>query len=97
MNHSDLYAKTAPSRLFWMIAIPGAVSMTASSLWGLLDGIFVGKFLGEAAFAALNLAFPFILINFSLADLVGVGAAVHIAILLGQQENQEANNHFTSA
>lgn len=97
MNHSDLYAKTAPSRLFWMIAIPGAVSMTASSLWGLFDGIFVGKFLGEAAFAALNLAFPFVLINFSLADLVGVGAAVHIAILLGQQKNREANNHFTCA
>ena len=40
-----------------MIAIPGVISMIASSLWGLFDGIFVGNLLGEAAFAALNLAF----------------------------------------
>lgn len=97
MNSSDLYAKTAPVKLFFMIAIPGAVSMVASSLWGLFDGIFVGNLLGESAFAALNLAFPFVLINFSLADLIGVGSAVNISILLGRKENKEADNYFTCA
>lgn len=97
MNSSNLYAKTAPLKLFFMIAIPGAVSMIASSLWGLFDGIFVGNLLGETAFAALNLAFPFILINFSLADLVGVGSAISISILLGKKEHEEANNYFTCA
>lgn len=67
-----------------MIAIPGAISMIAS-LWGLFDGIFVGNLLGEAAFAALNPAFPFVLINFSLADLIGVGSSVNISIFLGQK------------
>ena len=97
MNSSDLYAKIAPSKLFLMIAIPGAISMIASSLWGLFDGIFVGNLLGETAFAALNLAFPFVIINFSLADLIGVGSAVNISILLGKKENREANNYFTCA
>lgn len=97
MNSSDLYAKTAPSKLFFMIAIPGAISMIASSLWGLFDGIFVGNILGENAFAALNLAFPFVLINFSLADLIGVGSAVNISIFLGKKESKEANNYFTCA
>ena len=43
--------------------------MLASALYQLIDGVFVGRFLGEAAFAALNLAMPFVIINFSLADL----------------------------
>ena len=97
MNSFKLYAKQSPVRLFFMIAIPGAISMIASSLWGLFDGIFVGKILGETAFAALNLAFPFVLINFSLADLIGVGSAVNISISLGKKDHKSANNYFTCA
>lgn len=97
MNESNIYAKVSPLRLFFMIAIPGAISMIASSLWGLFDGIFVGKLLGDTAFAALNLAFPFVLINFSLADLIGVGSAVNISILLGKEDHKTANNYFTCA
>lgn len=97
MNSNELYAKTAPAKLFFMIVIPGAISMIASSMWGLFDGIFVGNLLGETAFAALNLAFPLVLVNFSLADLIAVGSAIQISILLGKKETQKANNYFTSA
>lgn len=69
--------------------------MLASVLYQTLDGVFVGQFLGETAFAALNLAMPFVIINFSLADLIGVGSAVPISISLGKQQRQEANNIFT--
>lgn len=97
MDSSDLYAKVAPLKLFFIIAVPGGISMIASSLWGLFDGIFVGNLLGETAFAALNLAFPFVLINFSLADLIGVGSSVNISIFLGEKKNEKANNYFTCA
>lgn len=97
MNSFALYTKTPPLRLYLMVAVPGAISMIASSLWGLFDGIFVGQLLGPTAFAALNLAFPFVMINFSLADLVGVGSSVLISIALGRQEEEEANNLFTCA
>ena len=97
MNEENIYARVSPLRLFFMIAIPGAISMIASSLWGVFDGIFVGKLLGDTAFAALNLAFPFVLLNFSLADLVGVGAAVNISILLGKKDEKSANNYFSCA
>ena len=83
--------------MFFLVAVPGAISMIASSLWGLFDGIFVGRLLGDAAFAALNLSFPFVLINFSLADLIGVGSAVPISIALGRKQEDEANNYFTCA
>ena len=98
MNNSyKLFISTPPVKLFFIAAIPGAVSMLASSLYGLLDGIFVGRILGETAFAALNLAFPFVVINFFLADLIGVGSAVPISIALGKKDHAEANNIFTCA
>ena len=40
---------------------------------------------------------PFVIINFSLADLIGVGSAVPISICLGRKDEQEANNIFTCA
>ena len=49
------------------------------------------------AFAAINLAMPFVIINFSLADLIGVGASVPISIALGRGDKKEANNIFTCA
>lgn len=97
MEYNALFQKTPPLKLFLMAAIPGGISMVAGSLYGLLDGIFVGRILGETAFAAVNLVFPFIFINFSLADLIGVGSAVPISIALGQKDEKNANNIFTCA
>ena len=97
MNSNALFAKTPPLKLFFIASIPGAVSMLASALYQTLDGVFVGQFLGATAFAALNLAMPFVIINFSLADLIGGGSAVPISICLGRKDEQEANNIFTCA
>ncbi|MEG0854431.1 MAG: MATE family efflux transporter, partial [Angelakisella sp.] len=80
MNSHTLFTKTPPTRLFMIAAVPGAISMLASSLYTVIDGVFVGQILGETAFAALNLAMPFVIINFALADLIGVGSSVHISI-----------------
>ena len=95
MNSTALFSKTPPLKLFFLASIPGAISMLASALYQTLDGVFVGRFLGETAFAALNLALPFVIINFSLADLIGVGSSVPIAVCLGKKQKQEANNIFT--
>lgn len=48
----------------------------------------MGQILGETAFAALNFAMPFVIINFALADLIGVGSAVQISISLGRGEER---------
>ena len=98
MTTSDrLFGETKPSRLFLMAAVPGAISMLASSLYQTLDGVFVGQGLGSTPFAALNLAMPFVIINFSLADLIGVGSSVPISISLGQGKGREANEIFSAA
>ncbi len=97
MNSKTLFLKTSPLKLFFIASLPGAIGMLASALYQLIDGIFVGQILGNTAFAALNLAMPLVIINFSLADLIGVGSSVPISISLGRGENKEANNIFTCA
>lgn len=98
MTTSDkLFAHTSPARIFLLAAIPGAVSMLASSLYQTLDGMFVGQGLGSTAFAAINLAMPFVIINFAVADLIGVGSAVPISISLGQGRREDANQIFSSS
>ena len=97
MESRTLFAETPPVRLFFMASLPGAVSMLASALYQLLDGMMVGQILGETPFAALNLAMPFVIINFALADLIGVGSSVPIAMNLGKGKDEEANNIFSCA
>ncbi|WP_294496856.1 MATE family efflux transporter [uncultured Gemmiger sp.] len=97
MNQQTMFLQTPPAKLFFMAAIPGAIGMLASALYQLADGILVGQFLDGTAFAALNLAMPFVIINFALADLIGVGSSVPISIALGQGRDKQANNYFTCA
>lgn len=94
-QNQSLYLNTKPSRLFLKAAIPGGISMLVSSLYQVFDAIFVGKFLGTTAFAALGLAMPLVIINFALGEMVGVGSSVPISILLGKKEDEQANNYFT--
>ena len=54
--------------------------MAVSSLYTIADGIFVGRFVGLAALAAINLVMPVITISFAFADMIAVGSAVQIAI-----------------
>ena len=90
-----MYASMAPWKLFFIVALPGMVSMFAMSIYSIIEGAFIGQKLGEGAFAAVNIAMPLVMINFSLADLVGVGASVPISIALGKKDNKTANNVFS--
>jgi len=97
MDYKILYEKTPPTKLFAIVAIPGTISMLVSSLYSIIDGAFVGQILGSDAFAALHLVMPLVILNFSIADLIGVGSAVPIAIKLGEKDEKAANNIFSSA
>lgn len=96
-DSKEIFATMKPWRLFFVVALPGMISMFAMSIYGIIEGMFIGKTLGEAAFAAVNIAFPVILINFSVADLVGVGSSAPISIALGRKDEKTANNIFTCA
>ncbi len=92
---NQFFATAKPLRLFLTVAIPGLVSMLAMSLYQAFEGAFVGQTLGESAFAAVNIGMPIVMINFSLADMVGVGSSVPISVSLGRKDESRANNYFT--
>ena len=97
MDNKTLFGIVKPGKLFLIAAIPGSVGMLASSIYQLMEGVMVGRFLGDTAFAAINLAMPFVIINFAVADLIGVGSSVLISHSLGRKEYDRANNVFTCA
>ncbi len=94
---NEFFATSKPRRLFFTVALPGMISMLAASIYSIIEGVVVGRLLGEAAFAAINIAMPFVFINFSLADLVGVGSSAPISIALGRKDEKKANNAFSCA
>ena len=74
-------------------AVPGIIAMTASSLYNMVDSIFIGHIAGVGSLAISGLAVTFPLMNISsaLGTLVGVGAATMISVLLGQKNYKIAN------
>ncbi len=90
-----LFGEEKTSVLFRKAAGPGAISMLASSLYSIFEGSFIGHYLGAVPFAAVNFAMPVVIINFAVADLIGVGSSVPISIALGRKEHDKANNVFT--
>ena len=90
-----MYATMDPWKLFFIVALPGMISMFTMSIYSVFEGTFIGHTLGESAFAAVNIAYPLVMINFSLADLIGVGASAPISIALGRGDHKAANNIFS--
>lgn len=96
MNDQSVYfSQEKPTKVFIHCALPAMLSMVFSALYTIADGIFVGQFVGESALAAVNLAMPLVNISFAIADMIAVGSAVQIAMLLGQKQHQQANIMFS--
>lgn len=90
-----MFATLSPLKLFFRCALPSMAGMAVSSLYMVADGIFVGKFIGSNALAAINLVMPIVIISFALADMVAVGSSVQISIRLGQGKEKEACSVFS--
>ncbi len=96
MRQSNQFFATAkPLNLFLRVAIPGLISMLTMSLYQAFEGGFVGHWVGEAAFAAINIGVPIVSINNCLADLIGVGSSAPISVALGRKDENKACNIFT--
>ena len=92
---SEIFEKLPPTRLFFRVAIPSMITMAFVSLYQIADGLFVGRFIGGDALAAVNLIMPIIMIVFGFANLIATGASVRISILLGEKKREEASQVFT--
>jgi len=94
---SNIYAELPPTKLFFRCAVPAAVTSVFGALYSVADGIFVGRFLGEDALAAVNLIMPVILIAEALSNMVATGTSVNISMLLGKGDREAASCFFSFA
>ena len=93
--NQEFFGTAAPKKLFMKLAIPSLVSMLFSSIYMMVDGMFVGKVIGSKALAAVNLVFPIIMIVFAIGDMIAAGASVKIGIKLGEKKEKDASNIFS--
>ena len=77
-------------KLLMRYAIPAIIAMTASSLYNMVDSIFIGHGVGPLAIAGLAITFPFMNLAAAFGSLVGVGASTLVAIKLGQKDKDGA-------
>lgn len=87
------------STLLRRYAVPGIIAMTASSLYNMVDSMFIGRIpgTGSLALSGLAICFPLMNISAALGTLVGVGASTMISVLLGQKHYKTANRVLANA
>nr|WP_324253245.1 MATE family efflux transporter [Campylobacter volucris] len=91
----NFYTSSNPTKLFFKCALPNMASAAFIYLYIIIDGIFVGRYLGVDALAAMNLVMPFIMISFALADMIAIGSSVQISINLGKGKIEQARRIFS--
>ena len=69
--------------------------MAFGALYQIADGLFVGRFIGENALAAVNIVMPVIMMVFAFSNMAATGASVRIAVLLGKKNREEASRVFS--
>lgn len=70
------------------LSIPAVIAMILYGLNGVFDAIFVGRYVGETAFAGVSIVYPLTQIPLGLGSLVGVGAGSYLSILIGENNKE---------
>ena len=76
-------------------SVPSIVMMLFTSIYGIVDGIFVSNFAGKLPFAAINLIMPYIMILGTVGFMIGTGGTALISKTLGMGDKKKANEIFS--
>jgi len=75
--------------------IPSVIMMIFTSIYGVVDGIFVSNFVGKTPFAAVNLIMPVCMLLGSAGFMIGTGGSALVSKLMGEGKRQKANEVFS--
>lgn len=84
-------------RLIAKYSVPSIIAMLVSSLYNIVDQVFIGQGVGMLGNAATNVAFPFVNICIALSLLIGIGGASNFNLNLGRGENEKAKSFAGTA
>ncbi|WP_443963764.1 MATE family efflux transporter [Prevotellamassilia timonensis] len=85
-NQFNVLAEKPVGSLLMQYAIPAIVAMAASSVYNIIDGIFIGQGVGAEAIMGLALTGPLMSLTAAFGAMVGVGAATLMSVKLGQKD-----------
>lgn len=74
---------------------PSIIMMIFTSIYGVVDGIFVSNFTGSESFAAVNLIMPLVMAVGALGFMLGTGGSALVAKTLGEGKTEQANQYFS--
>lgn len=74
---------------------PSIIMMVFTSIYGVVDGLFVSNFAGKTAFASINLVMPFVMILGGIGFMIGTGGTALVSKVLGEGKKEKANEIFT--
>ena len=83
------------SRKLLRFTLPSMVMMVFTSIYGVVDGIFISNFVGSDPFAAINLIMPFLMILGALGFMLGSGGSALVGFYLGMDQEKRANEIFS--
>ena len=75
--------------------LPSICMMVFTSIYGVVDGLFVSNFAGKTPFAAVNLVMPFIMILGGMGFMIGTGGTALVSKLMGEGKKDEASSTFS--
>jgi hypothetical protein len=75
--------------------LPSVIMMVCTSIYGVVDGVFVSNFVGSDAFAAVNLIMPFLMVLGAVGFMLGTGGSALVAYTLGAGSEKRANEIFS--
>lgn len=89
--------ETKPYIVFFKYIIPSLLGLLAISSASIVDGYFIGNYVGSTALGAINISYPITTILFGLALMFAVGSSVIVGKLMGEKNSSEASNIFTKS
>lgn len=94
MNKSDLLGKAPIPQLLRQQAIPASIGILVMSIYGIVDTIFVGQFVGPIAIGAITVVLPITFLIASIGMAIGIGGSSIISRALGAENRGKAFNTF---
>ncbi|MCI5513307.1 MAG: MATE family efflux transporter [Clostridia bacterium] len=75
--------------------LPSITMMVFTSIYCVVDGLFVSNFAGKTSFAAINLVMPFIMVLGGIGFMIGTGGTALVSKVLGEGDREKANRYFS--
>lgn len=97
LDNSQALGTESIGKLLFKFSVPAIVGMLVNALYNIVDGIFVGRYVGSLGLAGVSISYPIMVVTLAFTMLIGFGATSLISIRLGEGRKDEAEHILGNA